>query len=113
MFDRRLDSEQVFEQYDPMHRTYVRRRLILGVGVLSMLLALAMPAVAAAGGGESSNQPEGRHHVVAPGETLWDIAVSAAPGEDPRPLIAQIEAANDLSPGAIVPGQVLVIPAAR
>lgn len=51
-------------------------------------------------------------YVVAPGDTLWSIARSVAPGDDPRPLIDSIVSANALDPGSLVPGRVLVIPAA-
>ena len=50
---------------------------------------------------------------MAPGDTLWEYAESAAPGADPRPVIAEIKAVNDLSSSTLQPGQVLVVPAAK
>lgn len=52
----------------------------------------------------------GRTYVVRPGDTLWSIAEGLAPGGDPRPLVDAIVRANDVSPGALVPGQVLTLP---
>lgn len=46
--------------------------------------------------------------VVQPGDTLWGIAASLAPGSDPRPLVAAL---GDLTDGSsLQPGQQLVIP---
>jgi nucleoid-associated protein YgaU len=49
--------------------------------------------------------------VVRPGDTLWSIARRIQDG-DPRPLVDAIQAANRADPGALVPGEVLLIPAA-
>lgn len=49
-------------------------------------------------------------YVVRPGDTLWSIAEQLAPGEDPRPLVDALARANAVPPGALVPGQVLVVP---
>jgi nucleoid-associated protein YgaU len=49
-------------------------------------------------------------YVVRPGDTLWSIARGVQDG-DPRPLVDAIQAANRADPGALVPGQVLIIPA--
>ncbi len=51
-------------------------------------------------------------YVVRPGDTLWSIALRIHDG-DPRALVDAIQAANGTDPGALVPGQVLVVPAAR
>jgi nucleoid-associated protein YgaU len=50
-------------------------------------------------------------YVVRPGDTLWSIARRIIDG-DPRALVDAIQAANGADPGALVPGQVLLIPAA-
>ncbi len=49
-------------------------------------------------------------YVVRPGDTLWSVAEQLAPGEDPRPLVDALARANAVPPGALVPGQVLVVP---
>jgi nucleoid-associated protein YgaU len=48
---------------------------------------------------------------VRPGDTLWSIARGIQDG-DPRALVDAIQAANRADPGALVPGEVLLIPAA-
>jgi nucleoid-associated protein YgaU len=50
-------------------------------------------------------------YVVRPGDTLWSIARRIQDG-DPRPLVDAIQAANRADPGALAPGQVLLIPVA-
>jgi nucleoid-associated protein YgaU len=51
-------------------------------------------------------------YLVREGDTLWSIARHVTLGEDPRPLVDAISAANGVEAGALVPGQTLVIPAA-
>jgi LysM repeat protein len=50
--------------------------------------------------------------VVRSGDTVWSIAQDAVPGRDPRPVVDAILESNGLDAGALVPGQVLVIPTA-
>ncbi len=78
--------------------------------------ALALGAFAWVGGPAASTGEE--HHVttrtvvVAPGQTLWDIAADEAPDEDPRAVIAEIVELNDLGDaGAVRAGQPLYLPA--
>lgn len=48
---------------------------------------------------------------VMPGDTLWSIAESVAPGADPREVIGDITRLNALRSGALQIGQELAIPA--
>ncbi|HVM12736.1 MAG TPA: LysM peptidoglycan-binding domain-containing protein [Egibacteraceae bacterium] len=49
--------------------------------------------------------------VVAPGETLWDIAAPHAPaGTEPMAYVVQIAAFNGVDPRAVQPGTVLQLP---
>jgi nucleoid-associated protein YgaU len=83
------------------------------------LAGAAAVAVAAAGGaahagGAPADDGPRRHavrtYVVAPGDTLWAIAVRiAGPDADARPVVEALAAANDTS-GALTPGQVLELP---
>jgi len=50
-------------------------------------------------------------YVVRRGDTLWSIADRLRPGEDPRPLVDALAAANAVDAAALVPGQVLLVPA--
>jgi nucleoid-associated protein YgaU len=114
MFGSALDFEQAFATIEPMNRTRVRRRRLglvlavalaaaLGTGPLAGAIGLARPSAPA---------PVAAHRVVVrPGDTLWAIAERVAPGQDPRPLVDAIVASNHVDPGALVPGQTLVVPA--
>ena len=52
--------------------------------------------------GPSSAEPSaprltgGEVYVVRPGDTLWSIAASVAPGDDPRPVVDRLRAATDI-----------------
>lgn len=105
MFDPVLDSEHPFGQRSTMHRTFVRRRRITAVAVVS-LVALAVPAGASAFGGPPA-PPIERRYVVQGGDTLWAVAARLAPEEDPRETVSRLIEENRLDDAAIVPGQVL------
>jgi LysM repeat protein len=93
-----------------MSRTRVRgRRLVVG-GLLVLALSVSAPAVSRAMTGGSA-RGAGDRYVVQSGDTLWSIAVSRAPGADPRPVVQAIADANQVDAGSLVPGQVLLIPA--
>jgi hypothetical protein len=51
-----------------------------------------------------------RQIVVQPGQTLWSIAVAAAPSADPRVVIPRIEEANSLGGSTVYPGETLWVP---
>jgi LysM repeat protein len=83
---------------------YRRRRL----GALFVAAALAV-AVYAGGVAGAESQPV--HYTVAPGDTLWEIALEhTAVWEDPRPKVEAIREANDLSGYEIYPGMSLKVP---
>jgi len=83
---------------------YRRRRL----GALFVAAALGV-ALYAGGGAGAESQPV--HYTVAPGDTLWGIAIEhTAPWEDPRPKVEAIREANDLSGYDIFPGMSLELP---
>ena len=83
---------------------YRRRRL----GALFVAGALAVATYTAGGVGA---EPPPAHYTVAPGDTLWGIAIErTAPWEDPRPKVEAIREANDLSGYEIYPGMSLDLP---
>ena len=92
-----------------MSRTHVRRRFLAAV---LLLLAIGLAWVVPSGGAVAGPaHVSSRRYVVRPGDTLWSIARGIQDG-DPRPLVDAIQAANRADPGALVPGEVLLIPAA-
>ena len=83
-----------------------RGRALVIVLVVAMFLLVA-PGLAR---GDGPDRPAPRvTHVVEPGDTLWSIARRVAPGQDPRPVVDGLIAANDLR-GGLQAGQELSIP---
>ena len=92
-----------------MHRTYVRRRVIV-IGASLALVATTGGSIARAfGAGEPARLASTRTYVVREGDTLWSIVSRVAPDRDPRDLI-EVVLANDPDAETLVPGQVLGIP---
>jgi Tfp pilus assembly protein FimV len=111
MFGSRLDIEHAFGQHTSMARTLVRRRRLAALGVVIGLAAvLSGPVANAVGVGGSSETRPPRTYVVRPGDTLWSIALRSSPSSDPRLVVDAIASANEVDPGALVPGQQLRIP---
>jgi nucleoid-associated protein YgaU len=112
MFDSGLDTERMFGHSRVVSRIRVRRRRLAAGALLVLALSVSAPAVSAAvTGGSSRRAAVADRYVVRAGDTLWSIAVSRAPGTDPRRVVQAIVDANQADAGTLVPGQVLVIPA--
>lgn len=113
MFDSGIDIEQAFGNDAVMDRTYVRRRRVAGATLLSVTLALGLPAAAhALRSAPAQVRPvAARRYVVQPGDTLWSIATQLEPGRDPRQVVDAVARRNGVPGASLVPGQVLVIPA--
>lgn len=84
---------------------------------LAGAVAFAVLLVSGAASGrteEPAGGAGGEVHVVAEGDTLWDIARSVVgPEGDPRPVVQEIREMNDLEASQILlPGLRLVVPAA-
>ena len=60
----------------------------------------------------SDSAPQTREVVVSTGESLWDIAVEVAPGQDPRRVIWTIQQLNHMDSSALTDGQTLIVPVA-
>lgn len=89
--------------------TYLRRRLTMIAAL--MLAVFLLGVVVGRVGAEADAVDVVDHETVAPGETLWDVAVRTTPdGADPRRQLAALRAANDVDPGALAPWSVVVVP---
>jgi nucleoid-associated protein YgaU len=76
-------------------------RMLVVAGTVLVLWALFANDSGASGTAE--------RYTVAPGDTLWSIAVEHFAG-DPREGVWELEQRNRLRSATIVPGQVLVLP---
>ena len=119
MFERTLDSEQVFGHHRLMTRTRVRRRRRIAVAFVCIALALVVSAPVAGalarhGGsahvGVRPPRPSERVVVVGVGDTVWSIAERMAGGQDPRLLVDAIATRNHIDAGVVVPGQSVIVP---
>ncbi|QWC17431.1 LysM peptidoglycan-binding domain-containing protein [Cellulomonas dongxiuzhuiae] len=84
----------------------------------AVVWCLGIALAAGVGGAAASAQADGpvaatevRRVVVAPGDTLWDIAADAAsPGQDVRDVVLRLIALNELPSGGLRAGQTIVVP---
>ena len=88
-----------------------RGRVVVFVAGLVALLGLGLLIANGAGAALHGGTPERTHAVViAPGDTLWDLASEASHGGDTRAMITHIEQINGLSGVSLEAGQTLRIP---
>ena len=113
MFGFEIDSERAFDRIQSMGRTRVRRRRTAVLAAGAVLAGFWVGPVGHALGGAGGPVPiSSQRYVVRGGDTLWSIAHRVVPEEDPRPVVDAIADANDVEPGDIRPGQILVVPQA-
>jgi hypothetical protein len=88
--------------------------------VVAVLVPVAVLAMVRAAAGAARPGPAGRTAAVAPvntvrvapGDTLWSIAMRHAPaGTDPRPWIFRTAALNGVHDAELAPGEILRLPA--
>ena len=89
-------------------------RWLLVLATIGLVLTAVVGAVLLGGGsaqgGEHAAPVPVSYHLVAPGETLWQIALRAEPGSDPRDLVEQIVELNHLSSAELPVGLRLAVP---
>ena len=82
------------------------RKLLIAIVLVAGLMGFGASQVVA---GQQRPAKPVWSHVVLPGETLWELAKDAAPGEDTRRTVDRIISTNELDGGRIRPGQTLVL----
>jgi hypothetical protein len=79
--------------------------------VLGSIAVAVNGGVAAAEGSASGRTTAFEYVTVDSGQSLWELAQSIAPKQDPRDVIADIVNLNQLASEAVQPGQRLALPA--
>jgi hypothetical protein len=79
--------------------------------VLGSIAVAVNGGVAAAEGAASASAVAFEYVTIDAGQSLWELAESIAPQQDPRDVIADIVNLNQLSSEAVQPGQRLALPA--
>ncbi|WP_264031505.1 LysM peptidoglycan-binding domain-containing protein [Cellulosimicrobium sp. SH8] len=93
----------------PLRLTRRGRVVLVLLAAVVLLLAARVGVAVASGPGEPV---EVRVHVVAAGETLWELAQGvAAPGEDLRDVVSGLAELNGLSSSGLQAGQKILLPA--
>lgn len=93
----------------PLRLTRRGRAVLVLLAAVVLLLAARVGVAVASGPGEPV---EVRVHVVAAGETLWELAQGvAAPGEDLRDVVSGLVELNGLSSSGLQAGQKILLPA--
>jgi hypothetical protein len=93
----------------PLHLTRRGRVVVLLLGLAILLGGTLMATRASAEGPTSAPQVE--RYVVAPGDTLWQIAAGVArPGEDLRDTVHRIQQLNDMSSASLIAGEEILLP---
>jgi len=100
-------------QYPSLPRLGRRGRLARFFVVLSLMVVLGAGLAMKAGAGVSIHHDPNSYvtMVVAPGETLWSIASTAAGRGDVRAMVDEIVSINSLSMPDVAAGQTLRVPA--
>lgn len=108
-------GRQAFSTRQATTRMTSRGRVVFVLAlVLVAFLAVSMLRTGTqAGAGTQSSGSATRTVTVHAGETLWQIALQVAPGDDPRDTIDRIRDLNSLSTTVVQAGQRLIVPAAR
>lgn len=92
-----------------MRLTRRGRRVVAALGTALMLTLLS--GVGAMQASADDRSRDTAVIVVGPGQTLWEIALAVAPGDDPRETIYLIQRMNHMSSADLAEGQELVVPA--
>jgi predicted Zn-dependent protease len=82
---------------------------LLTLGLLALLVVLG--TVLGHGSSQAAGPAHGLRHVtVQSGETLWTLAARIDPQQDPRLVVAKLQAANRLTGATVYAGEQLLVP---
>jgi len=101
----------------PLRLTRRGRIVLIGIPLVllaALLLSLAGFFNSPAKASDSAAELQATSAVtvtVQPGQSLWGIAAAVVPDRDARDVVADIVQLNNLSAGAVFPGQQLFVPA--
>jgi hypothetical protein len=87
------------------------RGVLLTIVAGPLVIAALVLGINAGGATATTSSTPLAKITVAGGETLWGVAQQIAPHSDPRDVIADIMAVNQLKSAEIQPGETLAIPA--
>jgi hypothetical protein len=99
------------------HLRLTRRGRVVFTTLAALPLVLGSIGVAVNGGVAAAENAAGvgesafEYVTIDAGQSLWELAESIAPQQDPRDVIADIVNLNQLSSDAVEPGQRLALPA--
>jgi LysM domain len=99
----------------PPLRLTRRGRIVVAVAAALLVTMISLLAAGVAQATSHGPSPRaGQQHLVRvlvrPGQTLWSVAESADPDQDPRAVIQQIVDLNSLSRPTVLAGQQLWVP---
>lgn len=106
---RRLQWEALQAGHSSPVRLTKRGRRVVALLVL-VPLATMLWLFAGKGAAAVGTAPTTKTVVVQPGQSLWGIAVAAAPNADPRETIYKIKQLNHFSSNDVLPGQGVIVP---
>lgn len=101
-------ATKVSQAKQPIQLTVRGRRLAAVLALVPIVAALVIfgGKVAQA----NAVKPKMTTVVVAPGQSLWDLASKVDPNSDPRAVVLEIEQLNGLATADIAVGQQLIVP---
>jgi hypothetical protein len=93
-------------------RVTIWRRRLVAVALLVVFAFVLTVAIGRVVAGAELDDPVAGHVVVAPGETLWDVAVATAPeGMDVRRHLAELQTLNGFDGRDVAAWTVVLLPA--
>ncbi|MFT4135523.1 LysM peptidoglycan-binding domain-containing protein [Microbacterium sp.] len=109
-----IDIAGVYAPVTRLRLTVRGRRVLAAAASIPAVVALSV-AIVSGGGALASDEratpePEFATVSVLPGDSLWSIAETIAPGEDPRDVVDAVMRLNGLTTSALDVGQSLAIP---